>query len=61
MIDDHRWHLDLGPFGHKVSQYLRLDGRSWGVCDALIHQLERPFHDSPHGFPVLDNLAEGER
>ena len=60
LIDGRRWHLDLGPFDHKVSQYLRLDGCSWGIRDTLTHQLEHPFHGSSHGILVLDDLTEGE-
>ena len=61
LIDDRRWHLDLGPFRDEVSQHLGLDRRSGGIRDALIHQLECPFCGSSCGVLAMDNLVEGER
>ena len=60
LINDRWWHLDLGPFHDEISQHLGLDGCLGGICNALTHQLESPFHGSSHGVLVLDDLAEGE-
>ena len=61
MIKRKRWCLDLGPFGDEVSQYLGFDHRLGGICDALVHQLERPLCGSSCGVLAMDDLAEGER
>ena len=61
LVDDRRWHLDLGPFRNEVSQHLGLHHCSVGIRNALIHQLERPLYGSSHGVLALDDLTEGER
>ena len=60
LIDDRRWHLDLGPLYDEVSQHLGLDRRSGGIRDALIHQLECPLCGSSRGILAMDDLVEGE-
>ena len=61
LLIDHRWwYWDLDPFHDEISQHLGVDGCPRGICNALTHQLERPFHGSPCGVLVLDDLTEGE-
>ena len=60
LVDDYRWHLDLGPLCNEISQHLGLDGHLRDVRNALIRQLECLLRDSSSGILVLDDLTEGE-
>ena len=60
LIDDCRWHLDLGPFCNEIGQHLGLVGHPRDIQNALTHQLECPLCDSSCGVPVLDDFIERE-
>ena len=46
------------PFGDKVSQYLRLDGLPWFVCNVKRKELDGPFSNLARSVAVIYYVVE---
>ena len=46
------------PFGDEVSQYLKVNGSSWFVCNVEREELDSPFSNPARGIAVVYYVIE---